>query len=107
MEDVGSFYGNLVYFTAIWSTYFTAIWYILWPFGTFHIFGIFFRYDNLYQEKNLATLPESLFCQILSTKTRKKNFVAFASMKALGVLAVCSFLAQNSSGQHLFVCFLH
>jgi hypothetical protein len=28
MENVGIFYGNLVYFTAIWS--------ILWPFGEFH-----------------------------------------------------------------------
>jgi hypothetical protein len=35
MEDVGLFYGHLVYFTAIWYTYIVAIWYILWLFGIF------------------------------------------------------------------------
>jgi hypothetical protein len=27
MEDVGMFYGRLVYFTAMWYTYCVAIWY--------------------------------------------------------------------------------
>jgi hypothetical protein len=54
MEDIGIFYGHLVYFTAIWSillpfglfychlVYFTAIWSILLPFGihTLWPFGI-------------------------------------------------------------------
>jgi hypothetical protein len=35
MEDVGIFYGRLVYFTAIWYTYFVAIWYMLQLFGIF------------------------------------------------------------------------
>jgi hypothetical protein len=35
MEDVGIFYGRLVYFMAIW--------YILWPFGIFKIFGMLFQ----------------------------------------------------------------
>jgi hypothetical protein len=30
MEDVGIFYGYLVYATAIWYTYFVTIGYILW-----------------------------------------------------------------------------
>jgi hypothetical protein len=41
MEDVGIFYGHLVYYTSIWH--------ILWPFG---MFGIFFRFGMLYQEKS-------------------------------------------------------
>jgi hypothetical protein len=53
MENVGIFYGQLVYFTAIWIilgpfglfychlVYFTAIWYILLPFGIFC--GYFFK----------------------------------------------------------------
>jgi hypothetical protein len=32
MEDVGIFYGHLVYFTAIWYS-FVAIWYSLLQFG--------------------------------------------------------------------------
>jgi hypothetical protein len=35
-----------MYFVAIWYMYFVAIWYILWS------FGIFFRFDMLYQEKS-------------------------------------------------------
>jgi hypothetical protein len=47
MEDVGMFYGQLVYFVNIWNilwtsdrfyghlVYFMAIWYILWPFGIY------------------------------------------------------------------------
>jgi hypothetical protein len=45
MEDVGIFYVNLVYFTAIW--------YILWPFGIFYEFWyIFSPFGMLYQEKS-------------------------------------------------------
>jgi hypothetical protein len=46
MEDVGVFYGHLVYFKAIG--------YILWPFGIFYayIFVIFFRSGMLYQENS-------------------------------------------------------
>jgi hypothetical protein len=35
MEDVGIFYGHLVYFMDIWSTLHTAIWYTLWTLGIF------------------------------------------------------------------------
>jgi hypothetical protein len=34
MEDVGIFYGHLVYFTAIW--------YISWPFGVFYFYLVYF-----------------------------------------------------------------
>jgi hypothetical protein len=44
MEEVGIFYGHLVYSTAIW--------YILWPFGIFYgYFVCFSRFGMLYQEK--------------------------------------------------------
>jgi hypothetical protein len=45
MKEVGKFYGNLVYFTAIS--------YMLWPFGIFcgH-FGVFFSFGMLRQEKS-------------------------------------------------------
>jgi hypothetical protein len=52
MEDVGVFYGHLVYYAAIW--------YILWQFGIFcgHlvycmvIWYIYSRFGMLYQEKS-------------------------------------------------------
>jgi hypothetical protein len=46
MEDVGIFYGHLVYFMAIWS--------ILW------LFGIFFHVLVCCPKKNLATLVPRL-----------------------------------------------
>jgi hypothetical protein len=54
MEDIGIFYGHLVYFTAIWSillpfglfychlVYFTAIWSILLPFVLFYCHLVYF-----------------------------------------------------------------
>jgi hypothetical protein len=67
MEDVGIFFGHLVYFTAIWSILW-PFWYISWQFGIFcaYIFGIFCgllvyfmfnwyifpRFGLLYQEKS-------------------------------------------------------
>jgi hypothetical protein len=51
MEDVGIFYGRLVYSTAIW--------YILWPFGI--LFGYlvhFSRFGMLYREKSGNPGPE-------------------------------------------------
>jgi hypothetical protein len=45
MEDVGIFYGHLVYFTANW--------YILWPFGIFYGNLVCFpRFGMLHQEKS-------------------------------------------------------
>jgi hypothetical protein len=42
----------LIYFMAIWSTYFTAIWYILWLFGIFYGYIVFFPILGLlYHEK--------------------------------------------------------
>jgi hypothetical protein len=58
MEDVGLFYGQLVYFRAIWSILwsfdiFTAIWSILWPFVMFvgH-FSKFSHFGMFYKEKS-------------------------------------------------------
>jgi hypothetical protein len=45
MEDVGIFYGPMVYFTATW--------YILWSFGIFYGCSVYFpRFGMLYQEKS-------------------------------------------------------
>jgi hypothetical protein len=44
MDDVGKFYGRLIYFTAILR--------ILWPFGKFYGYLVYFsRFGILYQEK--------------------------------------------------------
>jgi hypothetical protein len=52
MEDVGNLYGH---FSILWlfRTY-LAIWYILW------LFGIFVQFLVCCNEKNLATLPDSV-----------------------------------------------
>jgi hypothetical protein len=54
MENVGIFYGHLVYFIAIWYTlwpfgilyshlvYFIDIWYTLWPFGILYSHLVYF-----------------------------------------------------------------
>jgi hypothetical protein len=45
MEDVVLLYGILVYFSAIW--------YILWPFGIFYGYLVYFlRFGLLHQEKS-------------------------------------------------------
>jgi hypothetical protein len=45
MEDVGTFYDRLVYFTTIW--------YILWPFGIFYGHLVYFsHFGLLYYEKS-------------------------------------------------------
>jgi hypothetical protein len=45
MEDVGIFYGHMVYFIAIW--------YILWPLGIFYGYLVYFpRFGMLYHEKS-------------------------------------------------------
>jgi hypothetical protein len=49
MEDVGIFYGHIVYFASLW--YSVSIWTVLW------LFGILFLYLVCYTKKNLATLP--------------------------------------------------
>jgi hypothetical protein len=49
MENVGIFYGHLVYSASIWYI-FVAIWYILWS------FGVFIPILVCCTEKNLATL---------------------------------------------------
>jgi hypothetical protein len=64
MEDVGIFYGHLIYFTAIW--------YILWLLGIFYNYLVyfmfiwynFFRFGMLRQEKsgNPAEMHRRLFC---------------------------------------------
>jgi hypothetical protein len=59
MEDVGIFYGHLVYFTAIWYIL-RIFWYILW------LFGIFLANLVCLPKKNLATLQRT---QLQSPKT--------------------------------------
>jgi hypothetical protein len=66
-ENVGIFYGHLVYLIAIW--------YILWPFGTFcghliHFVVIWYMFSRLGMlcQKNLATLN----CKV---NKREKNIV--------------------------------
>jgi hypothetical protein len=49
-EDVGTFYGRLVYFKASW--------YILWPFGFYGVFLYIFPVLVRCTEKNLATLVQ-------------------------------------------------
>jgi hypothetical protein len=45
MEDVGIFYGHFVYFTAKW--------YIIWPFGAFCGYSVYFcRFGMLCREKS-------------------------------------------------------
>jgi hypothetical protein len=48
MEDVGTFYDHLVYFTTIW--------YVLLPFGTFMVIWYVFPVLVCCTKKNLATL---------------------------------------------------
>jgi hypothetical protein len=51
---------------AIWSTYFTGVWYILWPFGIFYGYLVYFsRFGTLYQEKSGNPVP-LLLLQITS-----------------------------------------
>jgi hypothetical protein len=63
MEDVGRFYGHLVYFTATWQT--------LWTFGIFcGNLRHFSRLGMLYQEKsgNLCRPSEADFSYIFSAE---------------------------------------
>jgi hypothetical protein len=59
MEDVGIFYGHLIYFTDIWN--------ILWPFGIFY--GHLVYFSPFWGKKNLATLDETRskeFCCVIA-----------------------------------------
>jgi hypothetical protein len=51
MNDVGKFYGHLVYFSAIWSIFLQFG--IFWSFGLFHGYLVYFPFVGmLYQEKS-------------------------------------------------------
>jgi hypothetical protein len=50
MEDVGIFYGHMIYFTTIWYIYLVAISFHSW------LLGIFFPFWFVVPRKNLATL---------------------------------------------------
>jgi hypothetical protein len=52
MEDVGKFYGHLVYFASIW--------YILWPFGIFYGYLVLFPVLVCCTKNNLATLQQRM-----------------------------------------------
>jgi hypothetical protein len=72
MENAGIFYGNLVYFMAIW--YVVVIWYILWPFGkVVVIWYIFPPFGILCQEKS-ATLTRytNIVCETHSLSVTNK-----------------------------------
>jgi hypothetical protein len=49
MENAVIFYDHLEYFSIIWYK-FIDVWLSLWS------FGIFFKFGNVWAEKNLATL---------------------------------------------------
>jgi hypothetical protein len=66
----GIFYGNLVYFMAIWYTYFMAIWYILWQFGIFSSFVIIAA-SFLSAERRLELMGRGIECR------QGKGVVAF------------------------------
>jgi hypothetical protein len=89
MEDVGTLFGHLVYFTALW--------YILLPFGTYILspFGICYGYlvyfGMLYHEKsgNPCSLPLLTFLEFFSIEQHAQKFsmtsgpeVNFACMTA-------------------------
>jgi hypothetical protein len=69
MEDVGIFYGHLVYFTEIR--------YILWPFGTLYgyLVDIFSRFGMLCQKKSgnpggqLSFASNSLYFSLFSLRS--------------------------------------
>jgi hypothetical protein len=65
MEDVGIFYGHLVYIVR-------AIWYILWPFCiVVGHFDTFFHFDMPYQEKSGNPFVDiSKFGNLFSTMLR-------------------------------------
>jgi hypothetical protein len=96
MDDVGKFYGRLIYFTAILR--------ILWPFGKFYGYLVYFsRFGILYQEKiwqpciGLATRKNhSLFLstgtgasrdRFYKTPIRPKTFRTDLLPKILGKLS--------------------
>jgi phosphotransferase system glucose/maltose/N-acetylglucosamine-specific IIC component len=47
---------KIVYYMPIWPTYFTATWYILWQFGIFYGYLVYFHVFVRCTKKNLATL---------------------------------------------------
>jgi hypothetical protein len=55
MENVGIFYDQLEYFTAIW--------YSLWPFGIVCRHLVFFPFWYVWTKKNLATLLDDSHAQ--------------------------------------------
>jgi hypothetical protein len=68
MEEVGIFYGHLVYFTDIW--------YNLWTFGMLLVNWFIFSDLVSITEKNLATLD--MAATNLAILTRKKLFKSHA-----------------------------
>jgi hypothetical protein len=80
MEDVGIFYGHLVYLRSVGifygnSLYFVVIRYILWPFGIFYDHLVYFpRFGMLRQEKSGNTALSALtYVQV--HRSRKTLFV--------------------------------
>jgi hypothetical protein len=71
MENLGIFYGHLVYFTAIGNMYYMAIWYILWSFGIFLTVLVFCT------KKNLATLTLSCVARRHATWHKAVSYADF------------------------------
>jgi hypothetical protein len=80
MEYVGIFYRHLAHFTGIW--------YMLWPFGIFYgYFVYFFRFGMLYQEKSGNPWPQPLCCK-LSEWISCSNFIWTRRDRFLGAFAL-------------------
>jgi hypothetical protein len=73
MEDVGIFYGCLVYHTAILV--------FLWPFGIFLLFGIFFLFWNILPRKIcqpwFLVNARSELCNFCAVQTSEPPFRLF------------------------------
>jgi hypothetical protein len=79
MDDVGIFYGHLVYFTVIWYTLLS--------------FGIFLPVLLCCNKKNLATLNHT-YCRTEYVKRFKVGNSAFYSKKAECYLLRCKLLQR-------------
>jgi hypothetical protein len=81
MEDVGTFYCHLVYFTAIW--------YILWPFGKFYGRLVYFSRCGLVvccTNKNLATLFISRTTRLFAASQRWRRHLKLRLLQVRPIL---------------------
>jgi hypothetical protein len=69
MEDVRIFNGHLAYLTIV-LVYFVAIWYILWQFGIFYSYLVYFPVLSCWQPWLIS----------VETNTDRKNTTAMCSL---------------------------